>query len=43
MNYLEAKTVLLRTTPHPQVTFKVVAVEVVALLAAAGILVRLFA
>ena len=43
MNYLEAKTVLLPSTRQPQLPFKLFAVEVLALLAMAAILVRLFA
>ena len=41
MNYLEAKTVLLKDSP--QIPFKLLAVEVAAMIAIAGILVRLFA
>lgn len=43
MNYLEAKTVLLPEAPQPQVPFKLFAVEILAFVATAGILVRLFA
>ena len=41
MNYLEAKTVLLKGSP--QIPFKLIAIEVVAMVGIAGILVRLFA
>lgn len=41
MNYLEAKTVILEDSP--QVPFKLIAIEAMAMVAVAGILVQLFA
>ena len=43
MNYLEARTVLLHDRPRPPVSFRLIVGEALILLAAAGILVRLFA
>lgn len=40
MNYLEAKTVLLKDSP--QIPFKLIAVEVVTLVGVAGLLVQIF-
>ena len=41
MNYLEAKTVLLKESP--QIPFKLIAVEFVTLAGVAGVLVQIFA
>jgi len=41
MNYLDAKTVLLRN--NPRIPLSLVAIEIVALLCVAGLLVRIFA
>ncbi len=41
MNYLEAKTVLLKGSP--QIPFKLIAVEAVTMVGIAGILVQFFA
>ena len=41
MNYLEAKIVLLEGSP--QIPFKLIAFEIVGMVAIAGILVRIFA
>jgi hypothetical protein len=41
MNYLEAKTVLLKGSP--QIPFKLIAVEAVTMVGVAGILVQFFA
>ena len=41
MNYLEAKTILLKTPPR--VPLKMIALEAAIMIAAAGILVRIFA
>lgn len=41
MNYLEAKTVLMRN--NPQMPFHLIAIEVVALVCLAAILVKIFA
>ena len=43
MNYLEAKTVLMYDAHQPQIPFKLIAANLVALLVTAGVLVRLFA
>ena len=41
MNYLEAKTVLLKTPP--EISWRVIAIEAATMVCVAGILVRIFA